>query len=157
MITELKHKDKYKFLDYCSRFARKKDLFIIENNKKLYFDNPELALKVFKDIVRKKYLCFIYEEKDIEGLVLVIENQLKLIARNKSITCKLLRYLFWNINTDLEFIGHKYNPVIKSLKEFKFRFQKQENNDIYFCRKSYKNREYNGSNKHNSMGQTVNI
>ena len=77
-------------------------------------------------IAKKNHICYLADDGQINGFVLVQKkedkHELLLISENPKDAYKLMKYLIWHINKDLYIHFDKWHSNIKLLKRFGFRF-----------------------------------
>jgi len=127
MIRKIKSKDRLNFIDFC-----------IYNQ--LYFDYKKVIF-LFRDILRSKYICYVFEENDeIKGFIL-IENFKEPIVRiyvsSEKVVHGLLKYLLWHHRLDLTLKLNQHSIVKYICKRYKFFPVDETNTEITFFRKNY--------------------
>lgn len=140
MISPLNKKEKFSFLDYCSE-VKDDDFYITRDNKRKFLNNLEVADQVFNDVIKRGDLCYISEDKTINGILLIVgfsdkapRKYLKIHADNLKVVNGLLRVLNWNYEGEVFLKIKKTNPVFKLLRKYRFRMIGNRGKEVLFSK-----------------------
>lgn len=150
MIRPYKTKDKQNLINY----------WLEKNSEKSFSDIKYLVDKIAK----KNLICYLVDDGQINGFVLVQKKEnkhgLTLISPDHKNTYKLMKYLIWHVNKDLYIHFDKWHPNIKLLQKFGFRFSSTKESSSfdlirkfdskYYFPKKDKDNDYSRRNSSNS-------
>jgi len=133
----------------------KKDLICYWLSKDKNLDIKKIR-QLINNIFRFNYPCYIMDEDQIKGFVLVQpvekEKELTILSDGYKISYKLLKYLTWYTKTNLYIHFDQWNSMIKLLKKFGFRIYStkkdsrfdliREFNEKYYFPKKGKNYDH---------------
>lgn len=141
MIRRLKPKDRIDFIDYCLR-QRNSDFYVTKNNNRLFLNNPKVCEKVYNDIMKRGDLCYVLDDGQIRGLLMIVgyadkapRKYIKIATDSDKIADNLLRSLNWYFKKEVYLKIKKHSSLCRIAKKYKFYFVGSRGKELLFCKK----------------------
>ena len=128
MIRPYKTKDKQNLINY----------WIDKNSDK----NISEIIFIVNKISKKNYNCYLADDGEIKGFVLIQNNELTLVSNTSKDSYKLLKYLLWHTNKDLNAHFKEWHFNINLLKKFGFRFSSSKESPTFDLFRKFDSKYY---------------